>query len=210
LSHLSPTASRGTSLPDDRALWPSYLSGGTLPIPTSSDATTSTHAIGNVSQPTSSSVPTLSPMSRASSSGPRVHDYSLEDSISVTHFRPGVLGVTTGSEQSYIPLTPGSSPVPVPRNVANGRSNPWGGSSNSTLYRAASFTYSDPGIGGWSLPKSSIRSGSSSLPSDDEEEQEFNYVEDPVESSTYGITPGTYNLKQEVWDGMDMDIDMEL
>lgn len=37
LSHLAPrdpdTGGGGTSLPEDRALWPSYLSGGLLPVP---------------------------------------------------------------------------------------------------------------------------------------------------------------------------------
>jgi hypothetical protein len=65
-------------------------------------------------------------------------------------------------------------------------------------------------MGGWSLPKSSIRSGSSSLPSDDEDEREFRYSEDLVEgpATTYDITSGTYNMKQEMWDGMDMDMEL--
>lgn len=33
LSHLSPATAGGTSLPEDRSLWPSYLSGGLLPLP---------------------------------------------------------------------------------------------------------------------------------------------------------------------------------
>ncbi|GJJ12776.1 hypothetical protein Clacol_007021 [Clathrus columnatus] len=33
LSHLSPATAGGTSLPEDRSLWPSYLSGGLLPFP---------------------------------------------------------------------------------------------------------------------------------------------------------------------------------
>ncbi|KAH9919496.1 uncharacterized protein BXZ73DRAFT_92088 [Epithele typhae] len=33
LSHLAPSASGGTSLPEDRSLWPSFLSGGLLPPP---------------------------------------------------------------------------------------------------------------------------------------------------------------------------------
>ncbi|KAG8905595.1 hypothetical protein FRB99_008593 [Tulasnella sp. 403] len=33
LSHLAPEGNNGTSLPEDRSLWPSYLSGGMLPAP---------------------------------------------------------------------------------------------------------------------------------------------------------------------------------
>ncbi|KAI0049356.1 hypothetical protein FA95DRAFT_1604478 [Auriscalpium vulgare] len=65
LSHLGP----GQSLPDDRSLWPSFLSGGSLPSPAA---------------PIATSVP-----------GPRLHDFSVTGGI--TRLRPGVVGVPTGS-----------------------------------------------------------------------------------------------------------------
>lgn len=42
LSHISPQNGVGTSLPEDRSLWPAYLSGGLLPTPGSSVPTTNT------------------------------------------------------------------------------------------------------------------------------------------------------------------------
>lgn len=83
LSHLTPSASGGSSLPDDRSLWPSFLSGGTLPPPLpASDCTAEAAA-----QPVSSSVP----------SGPRIHDYALPStSVSgITRLRPGIIAVPT-------------------------------------------------------------------------------------------------------------------
>lgn len=116
LSHLSPTTSGGSSLPDDRSLWPSYLSGGLLPPP--SDATTSATSttrpplnasVSAPAHPISSSVPATSNISstsssRATSTGPRLHDYSIPSTASgaggITQLRPGVLGVATKSESS--------------------------------------------------------------------------------------------------------------
>jgi len=99
----------------------------------------------------------------------------------ITQLRPGLLGVPTGPSETATPAvsfgaTPGSLPVPVPNADAyrhstygsiGGKSEPWGspGSSHhayssyqsppiSHLY---SKSYSD-GTGGWSLPRSSLRS----------------------------------------------------
>ncbi len=84
LSHLTPSASGGSSLPDDRSLWPSFLSGGTLPPPQPASDSTAEAAAG---QPISSSVP----------SGPRIHDYALPStSVSgITRLRPGIIAVPT-------------------------------------------------------------------------------------------------------------------
>ncbi|KAG5721990.1 hypothetical protein E4T56_gene18470 [Termitomyces sp. T112] len=106
LSHLSPHTS---SLPEDRSLWPSFLSGGSLPK-VDSTAPTST---GGATHPVSSSVPAHGNFHRAPSNGPRLHDYSIPTSSAgsgVTQFRPGLVGVPTGSGTD---LT-ASKPVPVP------------------------------------------------------------------------------------------------
>ncbi|KAM5532135.1 hypothetical protein V8D89_014228 [Ganoderma adspersum] len=81
LSHLAPSASGGTSLPEDRSLWPSFLSGGLLPPPDqanmihdtkySSKARASsvlTSLDPSITYPTSSSVPAPSLLSVRSSS----------------------------------------------------------------------------------------------------------------------------------------------
>ncbi|RDX54456.1 hypothetical protein OH76DRAFT_1397757 [Lentinus brumalis] len=125
LSHLAPSASGGTSLPEDRSLWPSFLSGGLLPPPDQAnlahDAKPPSKArassLASVDQPiaypTSSSVPAASLLSsrastpsgrgsgtptsfgRPPSAGPRMHDYAIPSSGGITHVRPGVVGVPT-------------------------------------------------------------------------------------------------------------------
>ncbi|KAI0371904.1 hypothetical protein BV20DRAFT_1112230 [Pilatotrama ljubarskyi] len=120
LSHLDPSATGGRSLPEDRSLWPSFLSGGLLPPPDTAngvqqDSTRSTPKVRSSSvstsldqpavYPTSSSVPATSLLSssagagsargftRSPSAGPRMHDYALPTSGGITHVRPGVVGV---------------------------------------------------------------------------------------------------------------------
>ncbi|TBU57401.1 hypothetical protein BD310DRAFT_929304 [Dichomitus squalens] len=81
LSHLAPSASGGTSLPEDRSLWPSFLSGGLLPPPDQANivqdtkysskahaSSVSTSLDQPITYPTSSSVPAPSFLSTRSSS----------------------------------------------------------------------------------------------------------------------------------------------
>ncbi|KAH8103321.1 hypothetical protein BXZ70DRAFT_925031 [Cristinia sonorae] len=181
LSHLSPSASGGTSLPEDRSLWPSFLSGGALPPPSTATSPSgaakkspgSSSLDARPAFPTSSSLPGHSvtlPPSRPLSTGPRLHDYSIPSSGGVTHVRPGVLGIPTGSEvQDAATL---SRPVPVPvsngvyRDTVHGHSytsDPWGspvsltyGSGQSPFHSSSVQSYGTGG--GWSLPRSSVRS----------------------------------------------------
>lgn len=131
--------------------------------------------------------------SRASSAGPRLHDYSIPviGAGGITQLRPGLLGVPTGpgvsgpsghEADSHAPgqVTPqGSLPVPVPNATSDpaypnggygsvsGKSEPWG--SPASLYHRYS-SYQSPAVsnslsgtgGGWSLPRSSLRSVSGS------------------------------------------------
>lgn len=137
LSHLSPSCA---SLPEDRSLWPSFLSGGLVPPPASGNYT---HSSGyttltdgnsrptNIStlHPISSSVPTTSLSPRHPvSTGPRLHDYAIPHSApgagggGVTQVRPGVLGVPTiscisdapnlnSSQQSSLPTPPSTTGI---------------------------------------------------------------------------------------------------
>ncbi|KAI9063682.1 hypothetical protein FKP32DRAFT_1676370 [Trametes sanguinea] len=120
LSHLAPSAAGGRSLPEDRSLWPSYMSGGILPPPDTANgaqqenaksglkgrsSSTSASLDQTVMHPVSSSVPASSFLSasvnagrsstRSPSAGPRMHDYALPSSSGVTQVRPGVVGVPT-------------------------------------------------------------------------------------------------------------------
>ncbi|KAF5367703.1 hypothetical protein D9758_009856 [Tetrapyrgos nigripes] len=159
LSHLSPGSATGTSLPEDRSLWPSFLSGGTLPPP---EGTTLSTSVGSASaasygagqpqsgssyvpsHPSSSSVPTssllgsASPSSiapaRAPSAGPRLHDYTVTggQDVTVTQVRPGLLMM--GASPS-----PASTPIPVPPNHSQ--------SPNDVVGEGTSFTGAGIGYG---------------------------------------------------------------
>lgn len=232
LSHMSPSASGGRSLPDDRSLWPSFLSGGLLPPPnTSTDAATNgTKTLGGrggglstldnrPAFPVSSSVPAHSiivpPMARSTSTGPRLHDYAISPSGGLTHVRPGVLvsrGVDSPAPSSS-PALPndmtllGSTttmngsrtvPVPVPMNhttyrdpagygFASNASDPWGDASPVSLGYGQSFRSSNFSGGGWSLPRSSVRSvslsrsRSGSVSKSDEDEVQEDYADVDVD-----------------------------
>ncbi|KAJ8515117.1 hypothetical protein ONZ45_g7419 [Pleurotus djamor] len=225
LSHMSPTAT-GTSLPDDRSLWPAFLSGSIPQAPQTSEATSA-----SPSRPVSSSVPAnsiLSSSTRAGSTGPRLHNYSIPASSatgggSITQVRPGLVGVTT-------------QPVPVPTSsnttayrTVSGSSDSvsWGsgygighgrhGSSQPYYTRSMSR---DAG-GQWALPGSSLRSGSRSASGSGDDE-------DSIEVDVDGFALPTrawkreedefsvgFSVKEEDdeekkgWDGMEMEMDMD-
>lgn len=132
LSHLSPSAA---SLPEDRSLWPSFLSGGVVPPPAhssyptadflSTDGNTLPSSIPT-SFPISSSVPAtamtaIGGRKRSGSMGPRLHDYAIPPGVSgpggITQVRPGVLGVPT--------VTPNTSDTnSIPSSTSNSTSSP--------------------------------------------------------------------------------------
>lgn len=188
LSHMSPSKTGGQSLPEDRSLWPSFLSGGLLPPPSTANgaqpatSNTATPTLDARSSPrTSASVPAQSAlsMSRPGSAGPRMHDYSIPNPSGITHVRPGVVGVSTGT--SPAPMTPPSGPSPIPVRMDTYRetramsvsSDTWNSSPVSST-----FGQSYASAGSWSLPRSSLRSRSTSAPKTDEDE---GYIEVDIE-----------------------------
>ena len=188
--------------------------------------------------PTSSSVPshsTLSPhMARSTSTGPRMHDYSIPATGGLTHVRPGVLAVPTGSESEHSTATR-AVPVPVPVNTTTYRdpaasySESWGSPASYSL--AHSY-----GTGGWSLPDSSLRSESGSasrsrsgsIPRSEYEDELVDIDGDDMHESGYGFasrgrTSATRDgwkdgkgsvgsiqekINEEDWDGMEMEMEM--
>ncbi|KAG1781158.1 hypothetical protein EV702DRAFT_1185353 [Suillus placidus] len=185
LSHLSPSSMNGTSLPEDRSLWPTFLSGGVVPPPAPGSAHEGSDTL-SLSKPISSSVPASSVLSssgRAGSTGPRLHDYSIPQATSpggITQLRPGLLGVPT-TPNSRAP----SSPVPVPaaptdadaRNLlalgsVSVHSESWGSPTSSSFYAISSFPSASASLSrsGWSHPRSSVRSMSASSHSSDDGE----------------------------------------
>jgi len=199
LSHLTPSASGGSSLPDDRSLWPSFLSGGALPPPVPvplGESVTETTAY-----PTSSSVP----------SGPRIHDYSLPStSVSgITRLRPGIIAVPTepvsygppenGIAQSYTTGGYGSSFASSYQSLSTGVIVPHAPASGSSDRWSRSFSLS--------------HSGSS-------DESEFVEVEaETTPSGRFGVhrphldMEGDVSVKEEEeeesgWDGMEMEMEL--
>jgi hypothetical protein len=79
-------------------------------------------------------------------------------------------------------------------------------SSTRSTFWSGSYSYSE---GGWSIPDSSVRSGSSSLPTDDEAE-ELDADDDDMTHSFTSRKPHeddfSIHTRDEDWDGMDMDM----
>jgi hypothetical protein len=194
LSHLTPSASGGSSLPDDRSLWPSFLSGGALPPPVpTGEVVTETAA-----HPTSSSVP----------SGPRVHDYALPSTSvnQITRLRPGIIAVPTEPVSYTQPESgaPGYGSIGIePLSFASSYQS----SAMVIVPRARASGSSDR----WSLSMS--RSGSS-------DESEFVEVEaETTPSGGFGMQglrlgdEDDISVKEEEeeeggWDGMEMEMEL--
>lgn len=77
LSHLSP---KTEGLPEDRSLWPSFLSGGSVPAPSHDHK------------------------------GPRMHDFTITGNVTRASASPGIVGVSysssSGDSSSFNPATP--------------------------------------------------------------------------------------------------------
>lgn len=203
LSHLTPSASGGSSLPDDRSLWPSFLSGGRLPPPLpASDGTEA--AAATAAQPISSSVP----------SGPRIHDYALPStSVSgLTRLRPGIIAVPTE------PASCSQQESGVPQSYTTSYGS-LGVESFESSYRSSSVgvIVSHPRTSGssdrWSRSLSLSRSASS-------DESEFVEVEAEATPSGGFSSRGRFigdvgdvSVKEEEedereWDGMEMEMEL--
>ncbi|KAI0691503.1 hypothetical protein BC835DRAFT_1360186 [Cytidiella melzeri] len=179
LSHIAPPGEGGTSLPEDRSLWPSFLSGGLLPPPgpphgvkpamSSSPAALTTQPTYRVS----SSVPTQSALSisRPASTGPRLHDYAISTASGITHVRPGVVSVSTGTSPAHTPA-PQAVPLPVNRNTYRDTGRDMSVSSDvlESPISSALGQHSYGTAESWSLPRSSVRSRSTSAPRSEEDE----------------------------------------
>lgn len=212
LSHLSV----GASLPEDRAAWPSWTSGGALPMPA-----------GDQPAPTSSSVPATTKR------GPVKAGFAAPANARVREVAPGVL-VAPSSSPSASPspqllpvrgagpvseIRPGVfvAPIAIKRELsydfeyARSTASYEARSPTAGLDALASFSLSlsNSNTGSSSLPQSSVRSSSGATDDEPElselDEMEFDEREEFDE----------YNGKESAeWDeggtGMDMDLDMEL
>ncbi|KAJ7849687.1 hypothetical protein B0H14DRAFT_3452386 [Mycena olivaceomarginata] len=174
LSHLSPDSETGTSLPEDRGMWPRWVSGGALEgeddVPGSVPASVSSaygypssvggggYSVGGGSEYGSASASAygLRSGSAGAGAGPRLHDYEVPRGAEVAQ-RAGVVEVPNARAQSHSHYT---------RH----------GHAHSGSVGAGSVG----GGGAWSVPRSvsvsasvsSEQSRSRSTPSDDEEEED--------------------------------------
>jgi hypothetical protein len=177
----------------------------------------------------------LSSRSTSVGAGPRLHDYSvpINGNGGLTQLRPGLIGVPTGPVADPNPpvdsgsFSPSASvPVPVPNGNGNyyrgdygslsGRSESWGSPARplhcpNFSYQAVGASASD-GTGGWSLPRSSVRSVSASSRSrsksvSDEEEEYIDVGVDPGENEENKlILRGRVGWKtEEVEDGQNFE-----
>ena len=177
----------------------------------------------------SSSAPTQSALSisRPGSAGPRLHDYAIPTASGITHVRPGVVGVSTGNSPAQTPA-PQAVPLPVNRtayrDMARGMSVSSDVPESPILSAMGQQSYGT--TGSWSLPRSSVRSRSTSAPKSEEDENASVEVdiegEEPYTEHSYGfISRGrrgawkddeyTKNLQEEKideeWDG-EMEMEM--
>ncbi|KZT03622.1 uncharacterized protein LAESUDRAFT_814503 [Laetiporus sulphureus 93-53] len=214
LSHLSPSSRGGTSLPEDRSLWPSFLSGGLLPPPSPVNTIprSSSAAEPSAPFPSSSSVPASSVFSSSERSGPRMRDYSVLATGGITQLRPGVLAVPTGSQSPAMRASPSDEnplqrsaavPVPTPEreplsySFASQQSDTWSspisiGFAQSSFRSSSAFEHSySEGTGEWSIPRSSIRSCSRSRSGS---VSESDYVDVDGDGDDYGIAGRHYGF----------------
>ncbi|KAJ7348072.1 hypothetical protein DFH08DRAFT_157017 [Mycena albidolilacea] len=175
LSHLSPDSETGTSLPEDRGMWPRWVSGGALEgeddVPGSVPASVSSaygypssvggggYSVGGGSEYGSASASAygLRSGSAGAGAGPRLHDYEVPRGAEVAQ-RAGVVEVPNARAQGH----------------AHYARHAHGGSVG------AGSVGGSVGGGAWSVPRSvsvsasvsSEQSRSRSTPSDDEEEED--------------------------------------
>lgn len=120
-------------------------------------------------------------ISRSGSTGPRMHDYAVASANGITHVRPGVVGVSTGTSPAHTPAPSQAVPLPVTRDMY--RDTARGMSVSSDVWESpissAIGQHSYGTAGSWSLPRSSARSRSASTPKS--EEDDGAYVEVDIE-----------------------------
>lgn len=148
-----------------------------------------------------------------------MHDYDVGDRVNVTQVRPGVLGVSTPPPSVTPSYAPSSAPVPVPM-----------APSSAARGIKIESTWGSAGGGGWSIPRSSVRSSSvssafsreRSTPSDEELDIDIDGddVRNPYTRGygfggrySYGKIDEETEMKEKhqapEWDGMEMEMEME-
>ena len=184
MSHLSPSSA---SLPEDRSLWPSFLSGGLVPPP----ANKPPHAI-------SSSVPT----------GPSA-DSRLHVVRSVTQ---ALSGVPTTEDDALNLLALGEAPHVRTRghSVSHAYSHSLSSMSHGKereRRRSNAFEYAYTTPTGWSLPRLSVRSQSGSR-----SRSESHSASESRSDGEYGDDVDDDPVERKPvdhWDGMEMEMEMD-
>ena len=180
-------------MPEDRALWPAYLSGGKL-YPTTNTMTTSTN-VTLVTEKSSLVMPSSLPNSSQSRgspySTPRVHEYAVTSASDVKHVRPGVFSVGRNDLGDTISRT-ASSPIDL-RPVKN----------------VSGISSRSKSEGAWNLYSSSVTSRSShSSPTEDD--SDFEMDEKPMLNCTNHSQQKREESggKKSEWNGLEMEMEM--
>jgi hypothetical protein len=196
LSHLAPSARGGASLPEDRALWPAYLSGGKLYPPRIVAATpiNATLATEKKSFTISSSLPNSS-QHGPSYSSPRVREYAVTSTSGVKHVRPGMFGLGRNDLSDTISRAT-SSPIDLrpPKNI--------GGISPRSK--------SESGEHAWNAHSPSVISRSPYSPPT-EDDSDFEMDEQSTLNRTFDHLEGKRGEvrgKKSEWDGLEMEMEM--
>jgi len=198
LSHLAPSARGGASLPEDRALWPAYLSGGNL-YPTTSIMTTPINAPLIAEKPSfsiSSSLPSSSQLNRSSYSSLRVHEYAVTSTSGIKHVRPGVFSIGRNDiGDSSISRTT-SSPIDL-RSAKN-----FGGISSRSKSEGVEHAWN---------PRSPPVTSRLSYSPPTEDDSDFEMDEQSPPNHTFNHSEGKTGEsggKTSEWDGLEMEMEM--
>lgn len=183
-------------MPEDRGLWPAYLSGGKL-YPTTSTMTipiNATLVAERTSSVMSSSLPNPPGLNRSSYSSPKVHEYAVTSASDVKHVRPCVLSIGRNDPGGSSISRTASSPIDL-RSAKN-----IGGISSRSI---------SEGLRAWNPHSSSVTPRSSySPPTEDDSDFEMG------EQSTLGRTFNRSGKQEESggkapeWDGLEMEMEM--
>ena len=166
-------------MPDDRALWPAYVSGGKL-YPTTS--TTTTLGTEKPSLAVSSSLPGSYRLSRLSHSSQRVHEHAVTSASDIKHVRPGVGRNDRGDS------------------IGRTASSPIDFCSVKIVSGISSRSKSE---GAWNPHSPLVTSRSSySPPTEDDSDFEMD------ELSTLSCTFNHSQRKNGGWDGLEMEMEM--
>ena len=179
-------------MPEDRALWPAYLSGGKLNPTTTINATLITE---DPSLSMSSSLPNASQLRKPSYSSARIHECAINSTIDVKHVRTGLFSIGRSDLDDTISRAT-SSPIDL-RPVKN-------------ISGISARSKSEGEERTWNSHSPSIVSISSySPPTEDDSDFEMN-EQSTINRAFNHLEGGREETREKTseWDGLEMEMEM--